>query len=265
MPEGHTNHRHARLQTADLGGRELRVSSPQGWASEAATALDGRRLQRIDAYGKHMLYRFEDAPPLHVHLGLFGRFRTWTAPSPEPTPTTRLRLDAGERGVDLSGATASATITETEEQTLLARLGPDPLRTDADPELARAALERRRIPLAAALLDQRVIAGIGNVYRAEILFACGLDPMLPSRDLRREDFDRLWSATRRLMRAGERSGRIVTVPGDEAGGRPSKLRGREAVQVYRRETCRRCGGPVSSAEVAARTLWWCPRDQPAVN
>jgi DNA-formamidopyrimidine glycosylase len=257
MPEGHTIHRHARLQRKALGGREVAVSSPQGWAAEAAAVLDGRRLEAIDAYGKHLLYRFEEAPALHVHLGLFGRFRTWKAPVPDPRHTTRLRMAGGERVVDLSGATASGLMDEADEEALLARLGPDPLRPDADPERAWEALQRRRISVAAALLDQRVIAGIGNVYRAEILFACGIDPMQPAKGLDRGQFDCIWKVTRSLMRAGERSGRIVTVPRAEAGGPREKLSGRERVQVYRRERCRRCGGQVSTAEVAARTLFWC--------
>jgi len=263
MPEGHTLHRHARIQTKELGGKTLRVSSPQGWAAEAAAALDGRALQKIDAHGKHLLYRFGDAQALHVHLGLFGRFRSWKGLAPPPRETTRLRFDAGERGVDLSGATASELIDADAEAKLLARLGPDPLRADADPERAWRALDRRRIPIAAALLDQRLIAGIGNVYRAEILFACGLDPFTPARELTAAQRGELWETTRALMRAGERSGRIVTVPAAEADGPPSKLRGSDRVQVYRRDHCRRCGGPVGQQVVAARTLFWCPAEQVA--
>lgn len=263
MPEGHTIHRHARLQMKDLGGTEVAVSSPQGWAAEAAEVLDGRVLERIDAYGKHMLYRFEEAPALHVHLGLFGRFRTWKPPVPEARPTTRLRLEGTEKVVDLSGATASKLMDESDEEELLARLGPDPLRSDANPDEAWTALQRRKIGIGAALLDQRVIAGIGNVYRAEILFACGIDPMLSSKELERADFDCVWETTRAMMRVGERGGKIVTVPRDEAGKPPSKLTGRDRVQVYKREHCRRCGTTVASEQVAARTMWWCPNCQPA--
>ncbi len=263
MPEGHTIHRHARLQAKELGGRELAVSSPQGWAEDVAAELDGRRLERVDAYGKHLLYRFDGTLPLHVHLGLFGKFRTWKGEVPDPTPTTRLRLDGGDTVVDLAGATASELMSEEDEVNLLARLGPDPLRADADPEQAWAAIQRRRIPIGAALLDQSLIAGIGNVYRAEILFACGIGPMVPARELGRTDFHCIWETARAMLRDGERSGAIITIPKDEVRGQRSKLRGRDGVQVYRRETCRRCGGPVSSETVAARTMWWCPACQPA--
>ena len=262
MPEGHTIHRHARLQTQALGDTSLRMSSPQGRASEAAEALDGRRIERIDAYGKHLLYRFEDELSLHVHLGLFGRFRTWRAPAPPPRDTIRLRFDAGERVIDLSGATASHLIDPATEAKMLARLGPDPLRPGADPERAWEALRRRRIPIGAALLDQNVIAGIGNVYRAEILFACGLDPMLPAKTIKRAEWEEIWETTRAMLRTGERSGRIVTVPASESKGAPSKLRGRDRVQVYRREQCRRCGTKVRMKEISARNLFWCPTCQP---
>ena len=261
MPEGHTIHRYARLHRKALGGTALRVTSPQGRAEEAAAAVDGCELMRADAYGKHLFYRFSGGASIHVHLGLFGRFRTHRSPVPPPRGAVRLRFDAGDRAVDLSGATASTLIDPEVETALLARLGPDPLRPDADPERAWSALKRRRTPIAAALLDQSVIAGIGNVYRAEILFACGIRPSLPAKNLSRPRFDALWETTRGMLRAGERSGRIVTVPASEAGGAPSKLKGRERVQVYRRERCRRCGTSVRSREVAARTLWWCPNCQ----
>ncbi|UJA20261.1 Fpg/Nei family DNA glycosylase [Thermoleophilia bacterium SCSIO 60948] len=270
MPEGHTIHRHARLQAKALGGQALRVSSPQGEESdipaaevalEAARILDGRTLERIEAYGKHLFYRFEGERSLHVHLGLFGRFRTHKEPIPPPRGAVRLRFDAGSRAVDLSGATSSKLIVRGDERRLRERLGPDPLRADADPEVAWAKLKRRRTPISAALMDQSVIAGIGNVYRAEILFACGVRPSLPSNKLSRPRFDAIWETTVAMLRLGERSGRIITVPASEADVPPSKLRGRERVQVYRRERCRRCGGPVRTKEVAARTLYWCPAEQ----
>lgn len=262
MPEGHTIHRAARIQMRDMGGRALAVSSPQGWASDAAAEVDGRVLERIDAYGKHLLYRFDGSLPLHVHLGLFGRFRRWKEPAPPPRDTTRLRFEGGDKVLDLSGATASELMSEDAEAALLHRLGPDPLRRDADPDRARAALARRRIVVGAALLDQKVIAGIGNVYRAEILFACGIDPLRESRSITDSEFDCIWSETVGMLKRGERSGKIVTVPPEEAGGKPpSRLTGRDRMQVYRREHCRRCGGPVSTATVAGRTLFWCPHDQ----
>jgi len=259
MPEGHTIHRHARLQHADMAGRVIGVASPQGWAEDAAAEVDGRTLERVEAYGKHLFYRFEGAPAaLQVHLGLFGRFRRWSEPAPPPTPTTRLRFTGGQRTLDLSGAIISGLIAPEEEAALRERLGPDPLRRDADPEKAWERLKRKRIGLGAALLDQTVIAGLGNVFRAEILFACRLNPTKPSKDLTREQFDQLWATTVAFLRKGERAGKIVTVPRDEAGKPPSRLTGRDRVQVYRREHCRRCGSATNTANVAGRTLYSCP-------
>lgn len=274
MPEGHTIHRLARRQTADLVGRVVHASSPQHDggtsvraaqpAGEAARTIDGRAFERIDAYGKHLLHRYEDDVTLHVHLGLFGRFVR--RPDPDGVPardTCRLRLRAGDVAWDLSGAVASKLLDPPEEDALLARLGPDPLRADADPAAFGAALARRRISIAAALMDQSVLAGVGNVYRAEALFAAGIDPHTPARDIGEERALALWRILREQLRAGERAGKIVTVPADEAGGRPSRLRGRDRVQVYRRGHCRRCGGAVASEPLAGRTLWWCPACQPA--
>ncbi len=273
MPEGHTIHRLARRQNADLAGSAVDVVSPQvaagstvraaAPAGRAADELDGRRLIRVEAYGKHLFQRYEDDLTLHVHLGLFGRFVR--RPRPDATPardTCRLRITGDAVAWDLSGAVASKLLEPPEEDALLARLGPDPLRDDADPELFAAALVRRRSSIAAALMDQRVIAGVGNVYRAESLFAVGLDPHTPARDVTRDHVEALWVTLAQQLRDGERSGRIITVPADETGGVPrSKLRGRERVQVYRRTSCRRCGGDVAHQLLAGRTLWWCPACQ----
>jgi len=241
VPEGHTIHRLARQHGRLLRGRPLEASSPQGRAAETAAVLDGHVLERIDPYGKHLLYRFAGDRTLHVHLGLHGRF----ARVREPRGAPRLRLATPDgTTVQLTGPTACDLMDPSDEARLLARLGPDPLRADADPERARAALRRRRIPLAAALLDQSVLAGVGNVYRAEALHVRRLDPLLPARDLPREEFDLLWGTIAAQLADGVRRGRIRTDPAK--GGKRF---------VYRRARCARCDGPVSTAEVAARTLY----------
>lgn len=113
-----------------------------------------------------------------------------------------------------------------------------------------------RIPIAAALMDQSVLAGVGNVYRAESLFAVGLDPdVAGARRVAPETVDALWRTLVEMLRDGERAGKIVTVDrADEAGVPRSKLRGRDRVQVYRRTECRRCGGPVWKRQLTGRTL-----------
>ncbi|WP_354700683.1 Endonuclease 8 1 [Paraconexibacter sp. AEG42_29] len=275
MPEGHTIHRLARRQAADLIGQTVAVSSPQAAggstvraaapAGRAAALLDGRRLTAIDAYGKHLLHRYDGDLTLHVHLGLFGRFVRRADPDGVPArETCRLRVRGDAVAWDLSGAVASKLLEPPEEDALLARLGPDPLRRDADPERFAAALTRRRIPIAAALMDQTVLAGVGNVYRAESLFATGLDPFLPAREVPATKVTELWDVLRVQLRDGERAGKIVTVPTAETGGvARSKLRGRDRVQVYRRAACRRCAGDIEHELLAGRTLWWCPACQPS--
>ena len=221
-------------------------------------------LETVDAYGKHLLYRFEDDLSVHVHLGLFGGFRRYKLPGPPARETTRLRFTGDERGMDLAGAVISQLIDPAEEDALMARLGPDPLRRHARADRMRTALARRKAPIGAALLDQSVIAGLGNVYRAEILFACGIDPLRESRSLSDDEVTQIWKTAKKMLAEGERSGKIVTVPRREAGGPPSKLTGKDRHQVYKRERCRRCGTPVRSQTVATRTLFWCPACQPVV-
>ena len=269
MPEGHTIHRAARLQRRAFKGQVVAADSPQGRFAQGATLLDGARLDDIEAWGKHLLYRWSTGAVLHVHLGLFGRFRTFTRdhpeePLPTPTPGTRLRLVTAERVLHLAGPTACEVQDPDQVTALLARLGPDPLRRDADPAGARAALRRRRIPIGAALLDQRVLAGIGNVYRAEVLFVIGVHPLRPAA-LDDATFDQLWGTISQMLRAGERSGRIVTVdPADVGRSRPRDLRRGERLYVYGRENqpCRRCGTVIRSVELAARPISWCPACQP---
>ena len=244
MPEGHTIHRLAREHTRLLAGRPVAVSSPQGRAVDAAATVDGRVLERVDPYGKHLLYRFAGDVTLHVHLGLYGRFRAVTEVRGAPRLVLAADGDAPAT-VQLSGPTACHLIEPPEEQHLLARLGPDPLRADADPDRAFRALNRRRIPLGAALMDQAVVAGIGNAYRAEMLLEARLDPFREARSLERAEFDALYAIVADQLRRGVRSGRIT----------PRK--------IYRRTRCGQCGGPVETADLAARTLYWCPREQAA--
>jgi len=271
MPEGHVIHRYARSHRAALGGHRIAASSPQGRFAVGAALIDGRRLTSVDAHGKHLFYRWEGAETLHVHLGLYGRFRIHRSDPPPPTPATRLVLSTDEVVVYLSGPTICEIIDPAAEEALRARLGPDPLvpkrRTGLDPAEAFATnLSRRSIPIGAALLDQRVIAGLGNIYRAEALFLTGIDPHLPAQEVDQEHALDLWRTSVTLLRRGVRSGRIVTVePLDVGAKRRSDLGPTERLYVYKRygEPCRRCGTAVMRADMANRMLWWCGACQPA--
>lgn len=256
MPEGHTIHRAARRQAELLCGAPVAAGSPQGRFADGARHLDGRTLHAVDAVGKHLLYRFDDAV-LHVHLGLFGRFDTHRAAPPAPRGAVRLRLEGHGGTVDLRGPTACELIDPPDEERLLARLGPDPLRADADPDRAWHRIHRSRRAIGALLMDQSVLAGVGNVFRAEALHVEGIHPSREGRSLSREEFDRLWATICRMLRDGERAGRIVTVSAEDAGVPRSRIPRGERTYVYRQAACRRCGGPVRAWEMAGRRAWAC--------
>ncbi|WP_329228852.1 MULTISPECIES: DNA-formamidopyrimidine glycosylase family protein [unclassified Streptomyces] len=270
MPEGHTIHRLAADHHERFAGGPVRVSSPQGKFSDSAALLDGRTLTGVDAHGKHLFLGFEGEVWVHIHLGLFGKLGFGTVPAPPPTDTVRMRLLNAAHHADLRGPTTCALITGPEKRAIHDRLGPDPLRGDEDGERAWQRISRSRVTVAALLMDQKVVAGVGNVYRAEVLFRHGIDPYRPGKDLSRGEWDAIWSDLGALMREGVRNNRIDTVrpehlPG--AMGRPPRVddHGGE-VYVYRRarQACHICGTEIRTADLAARNLFWCPACQPSV-
>ena len=269
MPEGHTLHRLARLHRRRYVGNPVAVSSPQGRFATGAEVLDGRVLERTEAHGKHLFHHYGPDLVLHIHLGLYGKFSDVARPVEEPWGLVRLRLVGPTHFADLRGPTACELISDHEAEVIHARLGADPLRRDADPERAWTRISRSRAPLATLLMDQAVIAGVGNVYRAEVLFRHGLDPLLPGNRLRREQWDALWVDLIALLRAGVRRGKIETLR-PEHDPRLLKPTDRGAmcarkVYAYRRtdEPCLVCSTPIAHSEHLARNLFWCPTCQPA--
>jgi len=268
VPEGHTIHRLAQDYSAAFLHTEPQVTSPQGKFSDAAALLNRAELTHTEAHGKHLFLGFREADWIHIHLGLFGKVNFGDAPAPPPTDTVRLRLANDTAYVDLRGPTTCALITDPEKQAIHTRLGPDPLRQDADPDTAYSArISRSRTTIAALLMDQKVIAGVGNVYRAEVLFRHGIDPYRPGRDITPTEWNALWTDLVALMREGVRNNRIDTVRPEhtpEAMGRPPRVddHGGE-VYVYRRANlpCHLCGGEIRTADLAARNLFWCPACQ----
>lgn len=262
MPEGHTIHRLARTVRSSLAGQALTVTSPQGRFTEGARLLDGRTLTATDAHGKHLFLGFDDLW-VHVHLGLFGRVHVAGGAPPLPRGAVRMRLVGETAFLDLRGPTTCQVVTDDEKQSRVSRLGADPLRRDADPEAAYQRLRRRRVPIGAVLLDQSVVAGIGNVYRAELLHRAVMSPHRPSRLVSEGDWAGLWQDAVRLLRAGERSGRIVTTAPEHRARRSGRARREDAHYVYRRTglPCRRCGTLVVEQPMAARTIYWCPTCQ----
>lgn len=260
MPEGHTLHRLARQQQKTFGGRVIQVSSPQGRFTGGAAMLDGRVLKKAEAYGKHLLQRYTEDRTLHVHLGLFGKFTTGTGEPPAPRGALRMRMVAGDSWTDLRGATACEVLEPPQVDLLLARLGPDPIRNDSDPDLAFRRISRSRVVIGALLMDQTMLAGVGNVYRAEILFRHRVDPFRPGRSIDAELWQQIWLDLVTLMKAGVRSGRIVTVRPEHRARARGVLSREESVYVYRRtgQHCRVCGSAIVTQPLVGRNLFWCP-------
>lgn len=322
MPEGHTLRRLARQFSDVFGGQRLAVSSPQGRFSGGAALLDGRVLVAADAHGKHLFLHFDHSLVLHVHLGLYGAWsfggdstfagsssigaprrvgeqesfgdgdggRPYAGP-PEPVGAVRVRLVGTNGWADLRGATTCETITAAESEAVLARLGPDPLRNRrGDAGRFTTNLQSRTAPLAALLMDQKIIAGVGNVYRAEVLFRRRLDPWLPGTDVPDAEARKLWRDVVSLMNDGVADGRIITTTPrywtDNGTGGNGKAAARTPVAtpasvsaavvrtdsyparedahfVYKRHglPCRVCRTTVLMAELVGRKLYWCPKCQ----
>jgi endonuclease-8 len=260
VPEGHTIHRQAREHLARFGGGAVHVSSPQGRFAHGAALLDGRALERADAYGKHLFLGFAGELWLHVHLGLYGTWTFGSVPAPPPRGALRVRLEADGSYADLRGPTACEVQTPEDRAAVLARLGPDPLRRGGDPSVAWAKVSRSRSPVGLLLMDQTVAAGVGNVFRAEVLFRAGIDPHRSARLVTRDEWDALWTDLVAVMRAGLRTGRIVTTRPPDRDRRTGRVRPEDAHYVYRRTglPCRVCGTPVATEVMGGRNLFWCP-------
>jgi endonuclease VIII len=263
VPEGHTIHRLARDHRQWFAGHPVRVTSPQGRFADGAALLDGEELRDTEAHGKHLFHHYAGGHTVHVHLGLFGRFFHHRGPPPEPRETARYRVQGPGHTADLVGAIACDLLVEDEVAALVARLGPDPLRDDADPERAWAALQRRGTPIGRALLDQKVVSGVGNVYRAEVLHRHGVHPLLPARQLPRERWEEIWATLVTWMREGVRQNRIVTV--EEDASVRKQANGGRRTNLYRAPRCGVCGDEVVRFDLDGRWAYACETCQPPTD
>lgn len=257
MPEGHTIHRLARDLGRAFAGERLVVSSPQGRFIDAAR-LDGSVFKSAHAIGKHLFLDLEGRR-VHVHLGLFGKFRRARHGGP-PRASVRLRLASATTTWDLIGPTACELMTDDAYAALTLRLGADPLSPEQRPAATWKRIHASRRAIGALLLDQSICAGIGNVYRAELLFLVGLHPETRGCDVPKPTFDRLWRLAKELLQRGVAANRIITVPLAERRDAPRSRR--EQLYVYRRPSCRRCQSRIARTTSAARTLYFCPTCQP---
>lgn len=297
MPEGHALHRLAGAVDTGLGGRVLRATSPQGRFEAGAARLDAQRLVAVRAHGKHLLASFApagaptgddgrrhrrarsavaaDEQVLHVHLGLYGKVAVGEDDIPPERGALRLRMvaepqvpDGPRPWFELRGPTACELLEPDEVVALEARLGPDPLLTADAQARARfvANITRSRSAVGGLLMRQDLVAGIGNIYRCELLFRAGVDPLTPGRDVPDAVLAAAWDDLVVLMRSGVRAGRIVTTrPQDRLDAAGHRTRSREGDgYVYHRTglPCRVCATPVEGGEMVGRTIFWCPRCQP---
>ncbi len=288
MPEGNEIHRWAERHTAAFAGKTLRVEGPQGRFADVP-AINGRKLKAVRAHGKHLGYDFGKDRIVHVHLGLRGDFTDGTGPLLPVRGALRLRMwnpaavkkpiakgvslkhawyseDDGTNDIsakklawiELRGPADCTLYSEEDWARLMARLGPDPLNGDG-PEKMIDAVGKSKRPIGELLMDQSVAAGIGNIYRAELLFRARLSPFKPGKDVPEETLHAIWADAVPLMRAGMIDRRIVTTKAEDRASDRLRAEKEEAHYVYRKngQPCVLCGTKVIRVEMAARNLFYC--------
>lgn len=271
MPEGHIIERIAREHTREFRGQRIAVSSPQGRFAEGAALLDGHVLLGVAALGKHSFHRFGASGAvrgrgdlfLHVHLGLYGKWNGGLIPVPDPVGAIRVQFVGEQSWAQLRGATVCEVLHKDEVAEIRERLGEDPLHSKDGGVRAYQRLCGSARAIGLALMDQAVVAGVGNVYRAEVLFRHAVSPFTPGSAIGEDLWRAIWDDLVRLMRRGVRAGRIVTTEPEDRRRRSGPARDDDQYYVYRRAglPCRRCGTPVSATDMANRNLYWCPTCQ----
>lgn len=266
MPEGHTLHRLAGELNRAFAGTMPQVTSPQGRFAESAALLDGHLFERAWAHGK-LLFVEIGGHTVHVHLGLIGKFQIAPVIGIEPPVegVVRLRIRGEHRVADLRGPMVCDLVTPDEVDALVARQGPDPIQTGADPQPAWERIHRSGKSIAELLMDQTVIAGIGNIYRCEVLFRQRVGPAYAGKRIKRTSFDAMWSDLVRLMAVGVRTGRIITVEEDVEAAERDIATGQLKPEydrpnyVYQHDgqPCPRCGAKIRTKVLAGRNLFWC--------
>ncbi|MCH2179658.1 MAG: Fpg/Nei family DNA glycosylase [Mariniblastus sp.] len=260
MPEGHTIHRIAKDHQRLLRGQSLILISPQGRFSEEAKQLTGKKLLDIEAHGKHLFYRWVNQQYVHVHLGLYGKFRLHSNPAPEPRGAVRVRMIGKRHSVDLNGPNQCEILNPAQYQQIKQRLGLDPLGDVQDIEPTWNRISSSRAAIGSLLLDQSIIAGIGNIYRAELLFLTRIHPERPGKQITRAEFETLWKLTKELMGIGVAQNRIVTVI--EIKTEIESLRRiQNRFWIYKNPECPRCHSDVYCWELAGRTIYACDKCQ----
>jgi len=261
-----------RLEPALLGRRfdeveilDTRLVRPYEPA-EVAAELEGERVAALERRGKYLVVRFESGRVLLVHLRMTGSLRHVPGGALQDDPHRRavVRLDDGSdvayRDVRRFG-TWLLLEADAAGPYLDARVGVEPLEAVFTPSHLGERLARRRAPLKAALLDQRTLAGMGNIYVDEALWRARIDPRRPAESLDRVELRRLHRAVRSALEHGiARLGSTLRDYALPDGGSGTM---QDEFKVYGREgdPCDRCGTPVAKTRVAGRGTWFCPRCQ----
>lgn len=278
MPEGHVIHRLADEFTRIFGTQRLHITSPQGRFATEAALVDGSRLERAEAFGKHLFLHFDAASDEHIiyiHLGLIGHLRF--EDREKVWGQIRLRIEAladdgssedtTNLAANLRGPQWCRLITDEEYAIAVGKIGEDPIRDDANPRQVWAKVQRSKRSIGSLLMDQKLFAGVGNIYRAEVLFRHQQSPFTPGNAIDRSVFFAMWEDLVVLMRQGVVDGEINTVRDEhtpEVMHRPARddEHGGE-VYVYRRagDDCYVCGSDIAMKAYEGRNLFWCPTCQ----
>jgi endonuclease-8 len=272
MPEGDTIFRAARTLHRALAGKTVvRFESmlPALTRVHEDTPVTGRVLESVAAAGKHLLMRFSGDLVLRTHMRMNGSWHIYRRGERWQRARRDMRIviaSADFEAVGFNIHVAEFVSGDLARHPELGRLGPDLLADDFDPrEAVRRIRERQGEPIADVLLNQRAVAGLGNVYKSEVLFACGVNPFLEAGSLSDDDLTRLLGMARRFLRANVVEG--VAPMTTYAGYRRTTNRDNpsERLWVYGRggKPCRRCGTPISvrSQGANARSTYWCENCQ----
>ena len=283
MPEGHVIHRLADEFTRIFGTQRLHITSPQGRFATEAALVDGSRLERAEAFGKHLFLHFDAASDEHIiyiHLGLIGHLRfedrekVWgqirvriETLDDDGSSGSSSSEDATNLAANLRGPQWCRLITDEEYAIAVGKIGEDPIRDDADPKQVWTKVQRSKRSIGSLLMDQKLFAGVGNIYRAEVLFRHQQSPFTPGNAIDRSVFFAMWEDLVALMRQGVVDGEINTVRDEhtpEVMHRPARddEHGGE-VYVYRRagDDCYVCGSDIAMKAYEGRNLFWCPTCQ----
>lgn len=257
MAEGDTVLRIARRIDAALAGSavSVRTPGPRRPAGLPTRAIDGRKLERAESRGKHLLLHFDGGSVLHSHLGMRGSWHVYAGGERWRRPASQAWIaltGEGIEAVNFGGSTMRiATEAQLGRDPRLARLGPDLLGDQFDLERGVRSLRsvRQDLELGQALLGQRLVAGIGNIFKSEGCFAAGVSPFARLDELGDEQLGAVLERTRELM-----------LEAVETGRQPNR--------VYRQagRPCPRCGERISSRAQgdSARVSYWCPGCQAPV-